>query len=331
MNNPLLTVLMPVHNAAPYLKEAIDSILTQTYTHFEFLIINDGSTDQSDQIIRSYNDTRIRYVKNETNLKLIATLNNGIQLAKGTYIVRMDADDISLPERLQHQVDFMERNPEVAICGTWFETFGEKNTIVKYKTDHQDIMYKMLYQCHLAHPTTIMRINQIKSFETIFDPFFAHAEDYDFFTRVGHKYKIANIPEVLLKYRVHPNSVSVQYNDIQNINSLTIRHREFKNMGYDISGVLLEDFRSLNHYSPEKIKSTAIEVQDCLENMIIANKKSNTFDQEFLETTLSFLWFNYCYRIVNLKTFYKSKVLSSHIRVKTSEKLKWFIRNLLKL
>jgi glycosyltransferase involved in cell wall biosynthesis len=203
--------------------------------------------DQSETIIKSYDDPRITYIKNSSNIKLISTLNKGIALAKGYYVARMDADDISLPDRLQIQLDFMEKHQDVTVCGTWFETIGEKASTTKYETTHQDIMYKMLYQCHIAHPTTIMRVDHIRTFETIFDPVFAHAEDYDLFTRVGHKYKLANIPEVLLRYRKHQNSVSAKYNTIQNQNSRIVRHREFEILGYDISPELLEDFCSLNY------------------------------------------------------------------------------------
>ena len=125
MTSATVTVLMPVYNGEMYLREAIDSILHQTFTDFEFLIINDGSTDNSETIILSYDDSRIRYEKNDSNLKLIATLNKGIELAKGKYIVRMDADDISIPDRIEKQVAFLEKNPDVGICGSWFTAFGQ--------------------------------------------------------------------------------------------------------------------------------------------------------------------------------------------------------------
>ena len=112
MNEPMVTVLMSVYNGEKFLKEAMDSILTQTFTDFEFLIINDGSTDNSVKIIESYNDSRIRLINNEKNLKLIASLNKGISLARGKYIARMDCDDISSPMRLEKEVDFLENSSD---------------------------------------------------------------------------------------------------------------------------------------------------------------------------------------------------------------------------
>ena len=119
------TVLMPVYNAEKYVAEAIDSILNQTFNDFEFLIINDGSTDNSLDIIKSYDDPRITIINNETNLGLSHTLNKGIELARGEYIIRMDADDISLSIRLEKQIEFMDSNQHIGICGSWIQTFDK--------------------------------------------------------------------------------------------------------------------------------------------------------------------------------------------------------------
>src|SRR5688572_768328 len=132
INPPLISVLMPVYNAGPYLKESIESVLAQTYDNFEFLIINDGSTDSSEKEILSYNDVRIHYVKCETNSGLIATLNQGLALATGKYIVRMDADDICRPQRFEKQVRFMENHPEIGICGCCADVIDRKDVKMKY-------------------------------------------------------------------------------------------------------------------------------------------------------------------------------------------------------
>ena len=123
MNEPMVTVLMAVYNGEKFLKEAMESILTQTFTDFEFLIINDGSTDNSVKIIEEFNDPRIRLIHNEKNLKLIASLNKGISLAKGKYIARMDCDDISMPYRLEKEVDFLENSLEYGLVGTCYTDY----------------------------------------------------------------------------------------------------------------------------------------------------------------------------------------------------------------
>jgi len=156
---PKVTVLMPVYNAEKYLKEAIGSILGQSFSDFEFLIINDGSTDSSVKIIKSYDDPRIRFIANEKNLGVIPTLNKGFALAQGEFIARMDADDISLPKRLELQADFMDKHPEAGAIGLTankeesltespqdlFEKINnkekavvkEKDKSLEYKTDNQ--------------------------------------------------------------------------------------------------------------------------------------------------------------------------------------------------
>ena len=209
-SNPLVSVLMPVYNGEQFLHEAIESILQQTYLNFELLIINDGSTDSSERIILSYPDTRIKYVKNESNIKLIATLNKGFALAQGKYIVRMDADDYSVKERLQKQVAFMEANPEVTLAGSWFETIGdEPSRVVKYESDVTFIRFKMLYQTQFCHPSVILRKSVTDQMPVLFDRDYIHAEDYELFSRIAYAFRVSNLPEVLLKYRTHSGNVSV--------------------------------------------------------------------------------------------------------------------------
>ncbi|MFT4982891.1 MAG: glycosyltransferase involved in cell wall biosynthesis, partial [Bacteroidia bacterium] len=164
-NHPLVTVLMPVYNAENYVETAIQSILEQTYVNFELLVIDDGSTDGSATIINGIDDSRINYVKNDVNLKLITTLNKGLKLAKGKYIARLDADDIAEKTRLQEQVDFMEANVVVGLSGTWYTAFGTVNSTVRNPTSNQDIRFMALYQCPIIHPSTIFRTSVIRDNE----------------------------------------------------------------------------------------------------------------------------------------------------------------------
>ncbi len=217
MSNPLVTVLMPVYNGEKYLREAIESILKQTFTDFEFLIINDGSTDSSKEIILNYDDKRIRYVENEKNIKLIDTLNKGISLARGMYIARMDCDDISLPKRLEKQVKFMEQNPEIGICGTWVKTFGEniKSTVWKYPIDYNAIKSNLLFNSLLAHPSVMFRLSVINDNKLRYNSEFKHAEDYALWVEAISYTKIVNIPKCLLDYRIHNEQVTKKYANIK--------------------------------------------------------------------------------------------------------------------
>ena len=125
MSNPHVSVVMAVYNTQEYVSDAIESILCQTYNDFEFIIIEDGSSDDSLNIIQSYSDPRIKVIRNKENLKLIKSLNLGLQKACGRYIIRMDADDVSRPDRIEKQVNYMESHPDCVLCGTSYRTFGD--------------------------------------------------------------------------------------------------------------------------------------------------------------------------------------------------------------
>ena len=334
MNAPAITVLMPVYNAEKYLAEAIDSILNQSFDNFELLIINDGSTDNSEKIILSYSDNRIRYVKNEKNIRLIATLNKGIEVAKGKYIARMDADDVSLLNRLRVQFEFMESNPDVALCGSWFELIGDRTGIAKYVPGHNEIMMRMLYQCHFCHPSVVMRKSMIDTFEVKFDAAYIHAEDYEFFVRIGEKYKLANIQTALLKYRIHGKSVSAGNKTIQNNNSNLIKKRLFEKIGLVISEYDIEFFRTVMQHEYELTKDYLHKAELLLDKLIAANKISAYFENAFFETKVAQLWFNVAYNSSRLGTFAYDKFLNSSISkyhpLSSLEKLKFFIKALLK-
>lgn len=202
MSTPAISVVMPVYNGEKYLREAIDSILNQTFSNFEFIILNDGSTDKTEEIILSYTDPRIVYVKNEENLQIVKTLNKGIALAKGKYIARMDADDISMPERFAKQFAFMEANPDVGVCGTWLKTFGEISDVLQMPVSHDEILVTLLFNSCIMHPTVFMRKTVLCAQTVIYDENYNKAEDYELWTRLIFKTKFANIPQALLNYRI---------------------------------------------------------------------------------------------------------------------------------
>jgi glycosyltransferase involved in cell wall biosynthesis len=230
-STPKITVLMPVYNGDRYLTEAIESILKQTFSNFEFLIINDGSKDRSIEIIRSFTDPRIRLIENEKNIGLIKTLNKGIDLSRGEYIVRMDQDDVSLPNRLTKQVFFMDTHQRVGVCGTWYKTIGGgKSIVARYATD-QDVIYcALLFNSTLAHPTVIMRRKYFQDNNLYYDPSYIHAEDYELWTKASKYFEISCISEVLLLYRVHPGQTTMRLNEEQIQTSGMTRLKQIKKL-----------------------------------------------------------------------------------------------------
>jgi glycosyltransferase involved in cell wall biosynthesis len=330
MSIPLVTVLMPVYNGEIYLREAIDSILSQTYKDFEFLIINDGSTDNSENIINSYNDSRILYVKNESNLRLIATLNKGIELAQGKYIVRMDADDISAPTRIEKQVAFMEKNEDVGLCGSWFTSFGDvQESVCKYKEQHDEILFKMFYQCHFCHPSLIIRKKVFDDLEIPFDKQFIHAEDYELYFRLSTKWKFHNLQESLVKYRIHSSSVSRQNEKIQLEHSIQIRKMFFSLLRIDCSQEELKAFEALNYQNYRAISISSENIRNLMESILNGNQQIKVIDISFLEKVLKSLWLNYCYHRTSLKTYRSSQLLFDEKLVQTVSKPKWFLKSIL--
>lgn len=206
----MVSVVMPVYNGSKYLKEAIDSILNQTFTDFEFIIINDGSTDNSEDIILSYNDQRIRYLKNEQNSGICITLNKGLDNALGKYIARMDCDDISFPERLAKQVVYLESHHDVGALGTDIITFGDGYTDQHFDFVHDCYGCKagLLFATCFAHPAVMLRASIINEHCLRYDDRYRGLEDYELWYRISEYAEMTNLPEALIRYRLHKAQLS---------------------------------------------------------------------------------------------------------------------------
>lgn len=211
MENPKISVIMPAYNAEAYISDAIESILVQTYGDFEFIIMDDGSKDRTLEIIKKYDDSRIRLIQNESNLGIIKTLNKGISESRGKYIARMDADDVSLPERFRLQVEFLEANPQVALVGGQFSYIDGNGKIFaheKVPTDNDTLQKQLLKYCCFAHPTVMINATVLKEIGG-YNEQTRHAEDYELWLRIAEIHKLANLSESILLYRVHLNQISI--------------------------------------------------------------------------------------------------------------------------
>ena len=205
----LVSVILPVFNGEKYLVESIESILNQTYSNFEFIIINDGSSDKSLKIIKKYNklDKRILVISRE-NKGLIASLNEGIEKSKGSYIARMDQDDISLSSRFEQQLSFMKKNLDIGICGSSVQLFNEEKnfSISRYPQKDNEIKFRLMFASSFAHSTVMIRrdVFDILKYEN-----FPNAEDYKLWTDIAMaNFKMANLDKILLKYRCHDEQIS---------------------------------------------------------------------------------------------------------------------------
>lgn len=239
---------MPAYNAEKYLREAIDSILAQTFTDFEFIIINDGSTDSTREIIQSYDDPRIVYLENEVNSGICVTLNKGLDAARGRYIARMDSDDISLPHRLATQYDWMEKHPDIAVSGSDIEVFGEGIKPYCFTQQHNadDCSAGLLFNPCFAHPSVIWRTSVMHEYSLKYEPEFNGLEDFRLWWNFAKHSRIANIPETLLRYRKHISQITQNRTGIQ-----TFKSNKFREERYLLFGVNLNDsdFTIINDYS----------------------------------------------------------------------------------
>ena len=214
----LISVVLPAYNVQDTIGESIDSILSQTFTDFELIIINDGSQDNTEEVIHAYSDKRIRYYRNEKNEGLIYTLNRGLDLAQGKYIARMDADDVSLPTRFEKQVKVMEESPNIVVCGTQIIPFGvdtAKRFSLFLPEESEDLKNLLFIQTCFAHPTVMVRRQVLIDNEVRYDADYPHAEDYKMWIDLSLLGEFYNIQEPLLKYRLSDGQVSHKFSDVQ--------------------------------------------------------------------------------------------------------------------
>jgi glycosyltransferase involved in cell wall biosynthesis len=212
MSAPLVSVVMSVHNGEAFLDAAVESILGQTFEDFEFVIIDDGSTDRSAEILECHKESDARVqVLHQPNRGLVHALNSGCGMALGKYIARMDADDIAVKDRLMRQFEFMETHPGIGVLGGAVELInasGEIRGQVCNPTTSAAIKSALLEHCVFWHPTVLMR-REVFASSGGYRMAAAHAEDYDLWLRIAERSELANLPEVLLQYRIHPNQMSL--------------------------------------------------------------------------------------------------------------------------
>lgn len=212
--SPLVSVIIPCYNAEKYVEMAVRSIMQQTYRKLEIIVIDDCSTDSTLSILASLlgQDERIKFFRNNSNLKIVATLNRGIAAATGKYIARMDADDISLPERIQLQVNFMENNSDIMVCGGQclkIDEQGQINGKIKYTTNSDELKAELLFFCPFAHPAVMIR-KEIFNRRKLYKEGMAPAEDYELWLNIAESGELANLPDYLIKYRWHGNNATIK-------------------------------------------------------------------------------------------------------------------------
>lgn len=291
----LISVVMSNYNTPEeYLREAIDSILHQTYSNFEFIIVDDCSTDNSLEIIESYNDPRITVIKNKQNLGITKSLNRALSVSKGEFVARMDADDICLPERFEKQVAYLKQNQDVVVCGTWVELFGDGVHAYNEKYSRKILPEKELLQINLLfgnhmniiHPTAMFNHVLLQKNNIKYNENYIFAQDYRMWVDCSKEGELCNVPEVLFKYRIHGKAVSSDKKSIQNECAKNIMAEQLSRLGLELP----EDWETIHQGLLTGRKSFDLRYLEWIKAVIKGNKKHKVFNHKKLKNTLWYKW-----------------------------------------
>ena len=271
---PLVSVVMPVYNSELYVRESIESILNQSYSNFEFIIIDDGSTDRTSSIIENITDNRICYIRNQTNTGNYFSRNTGCRLSKGKYICVMDADDIASNERIEKQVLFLENNPSVLLVGSDFKVIGF-NICRKIK-EYPFLKIHLLHNNMFLHPSLMIRKDVMEEVN-FYNEEYLYASDYDLVCRISLLGKITNLDDILIEYRIHQNQISNVQKSNQAFYADIIRLSYLNSLGFRLTAVEKRMFTELFSDNP-LILFTKNQMSVFVKKLNSQNKELRVFD-----------------------------------------------------
>ncbi|OBQ26573.1 MAG: glycosyl transferase [Aphanizomenon flos-aquae MDT14a] len=294
---PKITVVMPVYNGEKYLDTAIKSILNQKFTNFEFVIVDDASTDNSVEIINSYQDQRIKLIKNNVNLGIPTTRNKCLQESSGEYVAVLDCDDYAYPSRLAEQLEFMENNPDFGMVGSWVELIDENDDLTGevWNEDEpsQKIPCRLLFHNYFAHSAVLLRrsaLDTVKINGEIYRKDYPNAQDYDLWVRISKKFKVWNIPKVLIKYRVHSHCISLKSANLVEQLTCKIVTEQMNNLGIQPTDKQLALHRQIGSYNPQEIDTSIEYIKEVANWLTIlrnANKNTGVYDHHNFNQVLA--------------------------------------------
>ncbi len=292
MTKNLVSVVMSNYNTDElYLRASIESILSQTYENFEFIIVDDCSTDNSIDVIESYSDDRIKLIKNKQNMGLTKSLNVAIKAAKGEFIARMDADDISLPQRFEKQVEFLTSNPEYIACGTAIKIIGgqkEGKIIRRPIPDIETFRIYLLFGNYpnIAHPTAMFNHSLLKKYNIEYDEKCILAQDYKMWVNCSKYAPCYNLDEVLLHYRIHNKAVSVEKQQLQKDIATQIIAEQLQSLNLSCDDEILEIHRDFMF----ERKEYNLKFRSWIKKLIGQNKTYKVYNDQKLKTILWQRW-----------------------------------------
>lgn len=335
MNRPLVSIVIPVYNMEQFVLECVNSILDQTYTNIELMIIDDASTDSTYSLLKSLDDSRIVLIKNELNLGLAACVNAGIVRSNGKYIARMDGDDIAMPDRIQKQVSFLEQNTDVDIVGTAMKSFGHSTYLHVFPSTHAECKTQLLFNVCFGHPTVMMRKSIFKDASNFYnEELRQYSEEYELWTRLVDKFKFANLVEPLLKYRTFPESSKTDSENKRKLNSYEIRSRYITHQlgissDFDFSQHdVISNLQKMEYAQLEQSKAW-------FQKLRSINLQKKAFDSLFLDKELSkrffeLMYWNSHYGFKSIKGWYTSTHWLKTFRPSVKQQFAFILRSLLR-
>jgi hypothetical protein len=312
--SPKITVVIPVHNGAAHIREAVDSILTQTFTDFECLVIDDASSDDTVRILQAFKDPRLRLIESRDRLYITGALNLGLSQAKGAYVARMDGDDIALPDRLRIQFDYLEAHPDTGLCGGLARAFGTRQGLLfRPPLSHGEIQSYALFDSPFIHPTVMLRRDAFLRNQLTFDPAFRHCEDYELWSRAIRLFPCANLNRVVLHYRVHPGGVTQAAWSEMDANAARVAARELTALKLNPDAATLEFHRNIGRGRGVPIgrREELIRVEAWLQTLGAANDQVQRYPAREFRRVVSGIWYSACYHAGPLGAWMLARYLAS--------------------
>jgi glycosyltransferase involved in cell wall biosynthesis len=289
---PRVSVVLPAFNAQDTIEAAVDSILRQSLTNLELIVVDDGSKDATPELLAGMHDDRLRVLSNPVNLGISHSLNKGLKEARGKFIARMDADDIAHGKRLEAQVAFMESNPKVGLCGSAVRvTDGVTSAIWRHPSQHEDIRILMMFENPLFHPTVIFRRDVAAGRQGLYEPLWDGAEDYYLWTKLSKEVVFANLQESLVTYRQPPAAI---VDGRRRGLADKLRRQQIMGLGINPATVELALHSSIGRWAIEELHGRLEEVDEWLCRLVAANDKAKKYDQNLFRKVIGQRYFRVC-------------------------------------
>lgn len=327
-----VSVVLPVYNVAPHIRDTIKSLLNQTFQDFELLVIDDCSTDNTVERVRAMADPRVRLLQNPENLGRAGTDNAALQHVRGKFIAKMDGDDLCHPERLARQVAVLEQRPDINVVGSWMQNFGASSYLNRYPTEPEAAQVFTLFTLPTGNPSVMLRTSLFREQGMFYDAALRQTEDYDFFARYIRELRIVTLPEPLIEYRVPPD---VRKKDIlserANVSDV-VREQLLKSWGLTFTARELQVHNTIAMLERSAGDLTLAEIEAWLQKLLRHNDSQPLFEPAALRQGLAERWFEVCYtyqnpRLGSILQFQKSP-LAAHVSLSSRQRLKFWVQAL---